>query len=180
MFSFCVMLLLNAFTSTGAPMTTSYQPQFLWLLMGPLLGVLSGMAAGAALLLGFAAADSSVTTGTGVLSAVAWSLILGAMYGGICGAVPGFFVGLPLIFLVGRHLPRDVARRRAWVLGVVLPPFALVGTLSVMSGDVKMVGTGLPRGDDWWGLVPFLSASVLGGPLAARAAALDALPTPAS
>lgn len=43
-----------------------------------------------------------------------------------------------------------------------------------------MVGTALPRGDDSWGLAPFLSASVLGGPLAARAAALDALPTPVS
>lgn len=63
---------------------------------------------------------------------------------------------------------------------MVLPPFALVVAFSVIFGDVMMVGTALPRGDDWWGLAPFRSASVLGGPLAARASALDALPTPVS
>ena len=160
-------------------MTTSYRPQVLWILMGPLLGAPAGTAVGAVLALILITSESPATGVSDVLGAVGVSLIVGAVYGGTTGAVTGFFVGLPLVFLVGRHLPRDVARRRAWVLGGVLPPVALVVTFSVISGEVWIV-TEVPQGDGWWSVLWLLVPSALGGPLAAKAAALDAPQTPTS
>lgn len=105
------------------------------------------------------------------------TLVAGILVGGVLGSVVGLFAGVPLVFLVGRHLPPAVAQRRARLLGALLPPIALLAVVSVLSGEVVRPGPGLPRGEDWWALVPFLAAAALGAPLASWAVGTD-LPRP--
>ena len=90
----------------------------------------------------------------------------------MCGGIVGAMVGLPLVFLVGRHLPRPVARRRAFALGVVLPPLVLTLAFVVLTGH----HLSRPHGEDWWFLLPLVGAALLGGPMAAFTARTDPSP----
>lgn len=160
-------------------MNTTYRPQFLWALMGPVIGAISGAVVGIVVLVDTNLSDGSLATNPGgALGAVLTGVAVGGLFGGFFGAVAGFFAGLPMIFLVGRHLPRAVARRRAFVLGAVLSPLAMLVAFSLMAGEVRLFGDGLPHGEEWLGLLTFLPASLLGAPLAAWAAHVDHLPRP--
>lgn len=155
----------------------TYTPQYLWILMGPVIGAFAGGIVGAVVMLTSFISDS----GSGsVWGSVAGLVAVGLATGGFCGAVAGFFACWPFIFLVSRHLARPVARRRAFALGVLVPPFAMLVMISIVFGDPSLLTHGLPSGDDWKNLAPLLVSSVLGGPLAAWAAGRDALPKPVS
>ena len=176
MFSSSVMLREHVDDSEVA-MTTTYRPQPLWLLMGPLLGAVSGSLIGALALMGLLLADPlSDPSGTEVLQVIGLSLTLGGIYGAGSGAVVGFLVAVPLVFLVGSHLPRDVARRRALALGLVLPPVMLAVCFVLYTGN----HLAWPQAEERWWLLAPLGASALGGPMAARAARTAATRTTAS
>jgi hypothetical protein len=154
-------------------MSDRYRPQFLWLLMGPVIGAMSGGIVGSGVVL-----VTTLATSTGeadILLGLPFLVITGMLIGGFLGVVAGFFAGLPFIFLVGRHLPRPVARRRAFALGVLVSPFAMLVMFSVVFG-----GSPLTWHLDTWGAVALLVPSLLGGRLAAWAAGLDELPKPVS
>ena len=113
-------------------MTNSYRPQYLWLLTGPLIGACAGTR-GRASLPAVALADPQPLTLGEVAPGSAPVLVGGAPApAGSSDAVTGFFAGPPFIFLVGRHLTRRVARRRAFVLGALLPPLATVAAFVVL------------------------------------------------
>jgi hypothetical protein len=138
--------------------------------MGPLLGALSGTVVAFVVLMVGLTVDGPTPSVTGVLAGAVPVLLLAVVFGGLVGAGVGLLAGLPLIFLVGRHLTTPVARRRAFVLGIVLPPLAMLAAFSILTGEPPVVPTDVPRGEDWLELVWFPAASLLGGPLAARAA----------
>ena len=147
---------------------TTYRPQPLWLLMGPLLGGLAGAVTGAVMIFGSVLLDP-YASGTDLLVGLGMSLYLGGTYGGVCGAVVGLFAGLPLVFLVGRHLPRDVAGRRAWALGLLVPPLTLLLAAALLT-DAEPAW---PREEDAWFLVPLVGSSLLGSVMARWAATID-------
>ena len=100
-----------------------------------------------------------------------WRLLKTQAYGllRIAGAAVGAVVGIPLVFLVGRHLPRDVARRRAYVLGAVLPPLTLFVGTAVLFDDLLV-----SPGAEWlWYLLPLSGAALLGSRLAGWLAGMD-------
>lgn len=146
--------------------TTHWRPQVLWLPMGGLLGAMVGAATGAVVMLVAPVADGvSATDGDGtvmaLVGAVAALVVIGAWFGGIAGLVVGLFVGVELMFLVGAHLPRDVARRRAHRWGLVLPPLTMLGGLVAWSGG------GVSLGRPSLGALAILAgASLSGGRLA--------------
>ncbi len=149
-------------------MTQSWRPQILWLPMGGLLGALSGALTGTALLLVVMLVDLTEPGGAteGFWGSVGLIVILGAWFGGMAGLVVGLFVGVELMFLVGAHLPRDAARRRAHRLGFVLPPLTMVVPFAVpwlLRGDLDVSTI---SADDWFWVVALAGASLLGGPLA--------------
>lgn len=155
-----------------------FRPQPMWLLTGPFIGALSGAVVAFAILAPAFLLDGSRPPGPlGALEGVGSALALSLAFGGFYGGIVGFLAGLPLIVLVGRHLPRRVARRRAFVLGVLLSPVAMAAAFSLMAGEV-LVGPSL-RDVDWEELLPFLGASLAGGTLAAWVAPAQ-LPRPAS
>lgn len=147
-------------TSTTAT-TTPWRPQVLWFPMGGLLGALAGAATGVATLV-VVAALSVTSDGVGTIVAdLVFVVFIGALFGAMAGAVVGLFVGVELMFLVGAHLPRDVARRRAYRLGFVLPPATmLAGLLLLGNGEVS------PAAGAFWGAMPLVGASLFGGPFA--------------
>ncbi len=157
-------------------MSDHYRPQFLWLLMGPVIGAFSGAVVATLLVWSVALSEAGSLTTSGVLLGIAFGLYLGALYGGCCGIAVGLVVAVPLVFLVGRHLPRDVARRRAYVLGAVLPPLALIAGVVVLL-DVRL---SWPHGEEFWSLLALVGAGLMGGRLAAWVAGMDALPKPVS
>ena len=138
--------------------------------MGPLLGAVSGTAVAFTVLMVGLAVDGPTPSVTGLLAGAVPVAGLAAIFGGLVGAGVGLLAGLPLVFLVGRHLSTPVARRRAFVLGALLPPLAMVAAFAILTGEPVSLPTELPRGEEWLELVWFPAASVLGGPLAARAA----------
>ncbi|GAA1477920.1 hypothetical protein GCM10009623_23660 [Nocardioides aestuarii] len=147
-----------------------WRPEILWLPTGALLGAMSGALVGVVLLVGVAAVDAA---GGGDWSELWIMLVAGSMYGSVAGLVTGVVVGLEMTFLVGRHLPRERARRRARVLGHVLPPLTMLAPFVVASGfDVSGID-----GDATWWVVVLAGASLLGGPLARWVAGL-ATPQP--
>ena len=87
----------------------------------------------------------------------------------------GFVVGVPMAFLVGRHLPRDVARRRAYVLGAVLPPAAMLALAAILGARPSW-----PHGEDYAILLVLAGAALLGSRSAGWLAGLDQLPKPVS
>ena len=157
-------------------MTVTYRPQPLWLAMGPLLGAFSGAVIATLLLWGLALVESASLTWGGIGAGLAVGLYLGVVYGGACGLAVGFVVGVPMVFLVGRHLPREVARRRAYVLGAVLPPATMLA-LAVVLLDARL---SWPHGEDSAILLVLAGAAVLGSRSAGWLAGLDGLPEPVS
>lgn len=150
-------------------MSVGCRPQFLWLLIGPFLGAFSGAVVGTVLVWGVALFGSSSPgwgdIGTGILI----GLGIGGIAGGLVGTGVGFVASVPLVFLVGRHLPRDVARHRAYVLGATLPPLTLLlGTGMFLDASLSP-----PRAEDLLALLPLLGAALLGSRLAAWAAGMD-------
>ena len=151
---------------TAAP----YRPQLRWILLGPLVGVVSGIVVAFALLMGGSLVDGPSPTAGDLLGGIGALLILAVIFGGLCGAAVGLVTGVLFSLLVGRHLARPVARRRARVLGVLLPPIVMHALLSLLSGQSPFVGwSSWDLVTDW--LFLFAGASVLGGTLAARAEA---------
>jgi hypothetical protein len=138
--------------------------------MGPLLGALSGTVVAFVVLMVGLTFDGPAPSVGSVLAGAVPVLLLAVVFGGLVGAGVGLLAGLPLVFLVGRHLSAPVARRRAFALGILLPPLAMVATFSILTGDPVTLPADLPRGEEWLELVWFPAASLLGGPLAARAA----------
>lgn len=144
-------------------MPSSFRPQFLWLLKGPFVGALSGAAVAFAIVVSIVLAEGSGPSGPLELVEGIWTTLwVSVTYGGFFGAVVGFVAGLPFIVLVGRHLPRRVARRRAFVVGVLVSPVAMVLAFSVMFGEL-FIGLLVA-----WSAAPmFVGGSLLGGALAA-------------
>lgn len=138
--------------------------------MGPLLGALSGTLVAFAVLMVGLTADGPTPSVTDVLAGTVPVALLAFVFGGLVGAGVGLLAGLPLTFLVGRHLSTPVAWRRAFVLGVLLPPLAMLTVFSVLSGGPAVDTADLPRGEKWLQLVWYPASSVLGGLLAARTA----------
>ena len=150
-------------------MSRAYRPQFLWLVMGPVLGAFSGAVVAVLVVWGVALLQATSLTWGDIGTGFAMGLVLGGIYGGACGIAVGLVVGIPLTFLVGRHLPRDVARRRARVLGAVLPPVAMLALVVVVLG----AHLSWPRGEGWASLVPLAGAAYLGSRLAGWLAGMD-------
>ncbi len=151
-------------------MRSGYRPQLRWLVVGPLLGAFSGTVVAFVVLTVGLTFDGPAPSVGGLLAGAVPVLLLAVVVGGLVGAGVGLLAGLPLVFLVGRHLSTPVARRRAFVLGVLLPPLAMVAAFAVLTGEPPAIPTDPPRGQEWLELVWFPAASLLGGPLAARAA----------
>lgn len=158
-------------------MSPAFRPEPRWIVMGPLLGAVSGTLVAFAVLMIGLTADGPTPSVIDVLAGAVPAALLAVVFGGLVGAGVGLLAGLPLTFLVGRHLSTPVARRRAFVLGVLLPPLAMLTVFSVLSGGPVVVPADLPRGEEWLQLVWFPASSVLGGPLAARTAT-KVLPRP--
>ncbi|WP_299929488.1 hypothetical protein [uncultured Nocardioides sp.] len=156
-------------TTPQAPASTAYRPQLRWLLLGPLLGAGSGSLVAFVFLLIAFAFDGTPPSATELLAGTGPTAVLAVVLGGPMGAAVGLLAAVPLALLVGRHLPRPVARRRAFVLGAALPPVAMVALFSLVSGRFVLADVDLRRGGEWLGLTWFVAAAVLGGPLAARA-----------
>jgi hypothetical protein len=157
-------------------MTVAYRPQPLWLAMGPLLGAFSGAVVATLLIWGLALVGSTSLTWGGIGAGVVLGLYLGIVYGGACGLAVGFVVGVPMVFLVGRHLPREVARRRAHVWGAVLPP----ATMIVLAAVVLDARLSWSQGEDSATFLVLAGAALLGSRSAGWLAGLDGLPKPVS
>lgn len=153
-------------------MTTSYRPEYLWLLMGPVIGAFAGAVVATLTIWVMVLWDPASWSGIG--GGLAAGFYLGLIGGGTVGGGVGFVAGVPLVFLLGQHLAPDVARRRAHVLGAVLPPIVLLlGPAAVL--DVRL---SWPHGDDYAVLVPLLGSALLGSRLAGWVAGKDASPAP--
>ena len=143
--------------------TVAWRPQVRWFPMGGILGALAGAVTGVAIIL-LVPVIALVGPGSPelILGDLVWGVLVAIIFGGIGGAVVGLVVGLELMVLVGAHLPRDVARRRAFRLGFVLPPATmLLPTLVTGSIDLSRWD-----GEEAWALMLATGACVLGGPLA--------------
>jgi hypothetical protein len=152
-----------------APGGADYRPQLRWFALGPLLGAVSGSLVAFVWLMAVAVADGPAPSAMGLLASIGPFAVLAVVLGGPLGAGVGLLAGTPLVFLVGRHLPRPVARRRALVLGAVVPPIAMVALFSLLTGRFALADVDPRRSEEWLGLTWFVAASLLGGPLAARA-----------
>ena len=162
-------------------MPETYTPQFAWLLTGPLIGAAAGAVSGIAVMVSLTVSDPSLVDGASdALMQVPLIVSAGVTAGGFLGAVAGFFAGLPLVFLVGRHLPRPTARRRAFVVGTLVSPFAVLAMLAVVLRDPSVLPTRLPTLADWGTVVALLVPSLVGGLLAGWAAGKGPLPKPVS
>jgi hypothetical protein len=140
-----------------------WRPQVLWVPMGLLLGALSGAVVGVVLLLGTVLVEPVLTSTTVTETwweGLAFALVAGSWFGGLVGLAVGFVVGLEMMFLVGSHLPREVAQRRAYVLGFVLPPVTMVGPFAFVDGVSLSLSP--PSGETLWWLLVLGGASLLG------------------
>jgi hypothetical protein len=166
MFNFAAILVSRPVEELPMTTTAPWRPQVLWLPMGGLLGAMVGAATGAVMMVlaplqdGVSATDRDGPV-MALVGAIAALLIIGAWFGGIAGLVVGLFVGVELMFVVGANLPRDVARRRAYRWGLVLPPVTmLVALVALSGGDVSLSRPSLA------GLAVLAAASISGGRLA--------------
>ena len=142
--------------------TTRGRPQLLWVPMGMLLGAFSGALVGVLLLLGTVVLEPALTDSTVTETwweGVVFVLVGGTWFGGIAGLVVGLVVGVALTFLVGAHLPREVARRRAAAWGFVLPPLTMVGGPIALVNGVSLSVSG---GEGLWWLLALAGGAVLG------------------
>ncbi|KQV71424.1 hypothetical protein ASC64_05185 [Nocardioides sp. Root122] len=161
-----------------------WRPQVLWVPMGGLLGAAAGAATGAVLLLVVALVADDVTLAradgsVAALGAVVPIAMLGGFFGAIAGLAVGLVVGLEMTFLVGSHLSREVARHRAYRLGLVLPPLTMAAPVVVTAlaegADRSLSGTNVL----WW-VVALGGASLFGGPMARWLAGFQPSRPPAS
>lgn len=157
-------------------MSHHYRPQFLWLLFSPFLGAFAGAVVATVLVWGAALTQASSMTVSDLVTVAGFGLALGGIYGGIAGAAVGAVVGIPLVFMVGRHLPRDVARRRAYVLGAVLPPLTMFVGTALLFDDLLAS----PGAEGLWVLLPLAGAALLGSRLAGWLAGMDDVARPVS
>lgn len=167
--------------------TTPRRSQFLWLPMGGLLGALSGALTGMGLLLLVTLVDLADPDvhHEGLGMSILFIVIAGGWFGGIAGLVVGLFVGVEMMFLVGVHLPRDIARRRAFLGGSLLTPLTMVALIAlpaVLQGGLGRpeVHVGVPSLDDLWWLTPLAGGSVFGGHFARWMAGFRTPPPPVS
>lgn len=143
--------------------TVRWRPQVRWFPTGGVLGALAGAATGVAIVL---LVPVIALMGQGsrelILGDLVWGVCVAIVFGGVGGAVVGLVVGVELMFLVGAHLPHDVARRRAFRLGFVLPPATML-LLALVTGSIDLSRW---DGEEVWALMLLTGACVLGGPLA--------------
>lgn len=138
-----------------------WRPQVLWFPWGGLLGAVAGAATGVAMLLLVAAMSLTGDSMGSIVADLVYVVFVGTLFGGMAGAVVGLVVGVELMFLVGAHLPRDVARRRAYRWGFVLPPATMLfGLLALGGGEVSL------STESFWWATPLVGASLFGGPFA--------------
>lgn len=122
----------------------SWRPQFLWLPMGLFVGAASGALVGLTLFELLLVLEGDWT------SSYMWGhigLIYGGMFGGAVGLVAGVFMAL----LVGSHLPLDVARTQA----------LLVGSISTLVVDLAIFLLWVGR-EPWISPLALLHALVVG------------------
>jgi peptidoglycan/LPS O-acetylase OafA/YrhL len=139
-----------------------YRPQPFWMLKGTLLGVASGSLVASGLLITDVLTRTEHPDTAYIPEGVADAISLGVFFGGMLGAVTGLLVGFVMTFALGSHLHPEVERRRALVLGAVLPPLVLVAAASIVSGQPVTPGP--------VELVPLAASMFLGGLLARWAA----------
>ena len=141
-------------------MPVRWRPRLLWIPMGGVVGAGAGAVVGIALLSGTAVLTAA--TSSADLSDLVLAVVAGAWFGGMVGGVVGLAVGLEMTFLVGSHLPREEARRRARWLGHVLPPVTMLAPF-VVTGEVDLSPL---DGESLWVILLLGAASAVGGPLA--------------
>ena len=126
--------------------TPSLRPLPLWIATGLVLGSLSGAAVGAVTLAAAELVETSSLTWAG--EAAAFGMAYGAAWGASTGPVVGLVLG---VLAVGLPLPRDEARKRAYVygtlvtaavLGVALVPVLALGLLAVAIWVVGVLAAG--------------------------------------
>lgn len=145
------------------------RPQPFWLLKGAILGAVSG-AAVAVLLMVSEVWGRVEEPDTAYIPEGWWDAVLiGVVFGGLIGVLTGLLVGAAMAVLMSDDLTLDAQRRRALVLGTVLPPLALGAVIVVFAGDLQI--------DDWGDLGVFLVPGLIGGPLARWATGFQ-LPRP--
>lgn len=151
---------------------THWRPEVVWVPMGGLLGALAGALTGVALLLATTLVERAEAGGynESLGMTIMFTVMVGAWFGGIAGLVVGLVVGAELMFLVGSHLPRAVARRRAHRWGSVLPPVTMLAMVAVPDALDGGFGVSLPSGHELWWLSTLAGGSLLGGPFARWAA----------
>jgi hypothetical protein len=160
--------------------TIRWRPQVLWLPMGGLLGAFSGAVVGILALLVATVVRWWTGTGDFPWGEVAFSFVAGAWFGGMVGLAAGLVVGLELVFLVGSHLPREVARGRAYVLGLVLTPLTMAAPFIVDGGALRSLGDLRLDGETAFVVLLLAGGSAMGGPLARWVAGLTARDRPVS
>lgn len=139
-----------------------YRPQPFWMFKGVLLGIAAGGLVASGLLVADVVTRTEDPDTAYIPAGVPDAIHLGVSFGGMVGALTGLLVGLVMTFALGGHLPAAAERRRALVLGAVLPPLVLVAAISLLAGSPF-----IPRPVD---LVPLAASVFLGGPLARWAA----------
>lgn len=139
-------------------MSADYRIEWRWLLMGPLLGYFSGFV---------------VVSATGLCCPLflLMTIPFGAVVGGPIGAGVGLVACLPLVFLVGPHLPVETAERRALALGAVLPPLVLL--VVPLDPVTARLGLGPLPTWGWAALCLYGGTAALGGVTAALTVRTD-------
>lgn len=135
-----------------------YRPQPFWMFKGVLLGIAAGSVVASGLLIADVVTRTEEPDTTYIPGDVADAIHLGVFFGGMVGALTGLMVGLVMTFTLGSHLSAAVERRRALVLGAVVPPLVLVTVMSVASGSPFVPGP--------VEAVTLAASMALGGPLA--------------
>ena len=139
-------------------MTDRYQPQPFWLLKGAVLGAGCGAAVGVLLMVNEVWGRVEEPDTAYIPEGLSDAMVIGIVFGGFIGVLTGLLVGAVMAVLLSSHLPLDVQRRRALILGTVLPPLTLCAVVLMFVGDLTLDGGA--------GLALFLSPGLIGGPLA--------------
>lgn len=151
--------LLRAGSVSGYAVTGGRRVEWRWLLMGPGIGYVAGLVAGAAFGLFFP-------------TLLLVTVPIGLVVSGPIGAVAGLLTAAPMVFLVGPDLPRAVAEKRAALLGGLVSPVSLLVVLTCLPVPAWAdLGFGLPH--TALEVYPYLVAAGLGAVMADRAVRLD-------
>lgn len=139
-----------------------YRPQPFWMFKGVLLGIAAGGLVASGLLVADVVTRTEDPDTAYIPEGIGSAISLGVFFGGMVGALTGLLVGLVMTFALGSHLSVAVERRRALVLGAVVPPLVLMAVISLVSGSPFVPGP--------VEVVPLAASMVLGGLLARWAA----------